>query len=159
MSTVRGTRGYLAPEWLGSDEITAKADVYSFGMLLLQLVRGVSSDYDRWHLREWAHECIATNKLTFSALFEEAITTAAPREAELVSQEEQEQMIRALKVGMWCVQQEPSQRPSMGGVVQMLEGSVWVAAPPYPAPLATHHLSASMISMSASGSFTTVSGR
>lgn len=36
VSTIRGTRGYLAPEWLKFVRpITAKADVYSFGMVLL----------------------------------------------------------------------------------------------------------------------------
>lgn len=36
VSTIRGTRGYLAPEWVEFNQpITAKADVYSFGMVLL----------------------------------------------------------------------------------------------------------------------------
>ncbi|KAI5077393.1 hypothetical protein GOP47_0007217 [Adiantum capillus-veneris] len=35
---VHGTRGYLAPEWLHSGEVTSKIDVYSYGMLLLELV-------------------------------------------------------------------------------------------------------------------------
>ncbi|MBA0837763.1 hypothetical protein Goarm_009892 [Gossypium armourianum] len=43
MSMARGTRGYMAPEWLKPDPITPKADVYSFGMVLLELVSGVRS--------------------------------------------------------------------------------------------------------------------
>ncbi|GLJ05006.1 hypothetical protein SUGI_0009280 [Cryptomeria japonica] len=39
-SKIRGTRGYLAPEWTMNLPITAKADVYSFGILLLELVNG-----------------------------------------------------------------------------------------------------------------------
>ncbi|RCV19730.1 LOW QUALITY PROTEIN: hypothetical protein SETIT_3G408600v2 [Setaria italica] len=39
-TTMRGTRGYLAPEWLMNAPITDKADVYSFGMVLLEIVRG-----------------------------------------------------------------------------------------------------------------------
>ncbi|MCO5605067.1 hypothetical protein L7F22_059245 [Adiantum nelumboides] len=38
VTAVHGTRGYLAPEWLHSGEVTAKVDVYSYGMLLLELV-------------------------------------------------------------------------------------------------------------------------
>lgn len=34
LTTIRGTRGYLAPEWISGMAITAKADVYSFGMML-----------------------------------------------------------------------------------------------------------------------------
>ena len=37
---MRGTRGYLAPEWLSNAAISDRADVYSFGMVLLELVRG-----------------------------------------------------------------------------------------------------------------------
>ena len=38
VTMVRGTRGYLAPEWISNRPITVKADVYSFGMLLLEIV-------------------------------------------------------------------------------------------------------------------------
>ncbi|CAA6675520.1 unnamed protein product [Spirodela intermedia] len=40
VSRARGTRGYMAPEWMVNQEITAKADVYSFGVVLLELVTG-----------------------------------------------------------------------------------------------------------------------
>ncbi|XP_028184789.1 probable serine/threonine-protein kinase PBL19 [Glycine soja] len=37
---VRGTRGYLAPEWVSNHPITVKADVYNYGMLLLEIIGG-----------------------------------------------------------------------------------------------------------------------
>lgn len=37
---MRGTRGYLAPEWIANTAISDRTDVYSFGMVLLELVRG-----------------------------------------------------------------------------------------------------------------------
>lgn len=37
---VRGTRGYVAPEWLSNHQITIKSDVYSFSMVLLEIVGG-----------------------------------------------------------------------------------------------------------------------
>ncbi|KAM0059052.1 putative protein kinase RLK-Pelle-SD-2b family [Helianthus debilis subsp. tardiflorus] len=40
LTTMRGTQGYLAPEWLSGVPVTAKADVFSYGMLLFELVCG-----------------------------------------------------------------------------------------------------------------------
>ncbi|XP_039169181.1 G-type lectin S-receptor-like serine/threonine-protein kinase At2g19130 [Eucalyptus grandis] len=40
LTTMRGTRGYLAPEWISGVAITAKADVYSYGMILFEFVLG-----------------------------------------------------------------------------------------------------------------------
>lgn len=45
---------------------------------------------------------------------------------------EEEELIRALKVAFWCIQDEVSMRPSMGEVVKMLEGSVDINIPPMP---------------------------
>jgi serine/threonine protein kinase len=38
LTTMRGTIGYLAPEWISGTVITAKVDVYSYGMLLMEIV-------------------------------------------------------------------------------------------------------------------------
>ncbi|CAD5196323.1 unnamed protein product [Musa acuminata subsp. malaccensis] len=43
-----------------------------------------------------------------------------------------EQLERALLVSLWCIQEQPSQRPSMGKVVQMLEGVSAIDRPPAP---------------------------
>ncbi|KAH9310701.1 hypothetical protein KI387_025736, partial [Taxus chinensis] len=40
LTTTRGTRGYLAPEWISGLPITTKVDVYSFGMMLLEIISG-----------------------------------------------------------------------------------------------------------------------
>lgn len=45
---------------------------------------------------------------------------------------EEEELLRALKVGFWCIQDEVNMRPSMSEVVMMLEGSVEVNEPPMP---------------------------
>ncbi|KAJ0858236.1 putative protein kinase RLK-Pelle-SD-2b family [Helianthus annuus] len=39
-TTLRGTRGYLAPEWITNYAISEKSDVYSYGMVLLEIISG-----------------------------------------------------------------------------------------------------------------------
>ncbi|KAH9289830.1 hypothetical protein KI387_033947, partial [Taxus chinensis] len=59
LTTTRGTRGYLAPEWISSLLITTKVDVYSFGMNLLEIISGrrnmdQSMHESRKYFPEWA---------------------------------------------------------------------------------------------------------
>lgn len=45
---------------------------------------------------------------------------------------EEEELVRALRVAFWCIQDEVFMRPTMGEVVKMLEGSVEINKPPMP---------------------------
>lgn len=45
---------------------------------------------------------------------------------------EEEELERALKTGLWCIQDEVVMRPSMGDVLKMLEGSLEINTPPMP---------------------------
>lgn len=45
---------------------------------------------------------------------------------------DEEELMRALKVAFWCIQDEISTRPPMGEVVRMLEGSININTPPMP---------------------------
>lgn len=59
VTMVRGTRGYLAPEWVSNRPVTVKADVYSYGMLLLEIIGGrrnldMSFDADDFFFPGWA---------------------------------------------------------------------------------------------------------
>ncbi|KAJ8551251.1 hypothetical protein K7X08_000621 [Anisodus acutangulus] len=125
-SHVRGTRGYLAPEWLANLPITSKSDVYSYGMVLLEIVSGkrnfeVSEETNRKKCSLWAYE-----------EFERG-NTEAILDKKLSKQEmNMEQVIRAIQVSFWCIQEQPSQRPTMGKVVQMLEGVMEIDRPPAP---------------------------
>ncbi|KAJ8541661.1 hypothetical protein K7X08_002477 [Anisodus acutangulus] len=125
-SHVRGTRGYLAPEWLANLPITSKSDVYSYGMVLLEIVSGkrnfeVSEETNRKKCSLWAYE-----------EFERG-NTEAIIDKKLSNQEmNMEQAIRAIRVSFWCIQEQPSQRPTMGKVVQMLEGVMEIDRPPAP---------------------------
>ncbi|KAM7519150.1 hypothetical protein LguiB_018112 [Lonicera macranthoides] len=126
LTSVRGTRGYLAPEWLANLPITSKSDIYSYGMVLLEIVSGrrnfeISDETNRKKFSLWAYE-----------EFEKGNAQAIV-DKRLQSQEvDMEQVKRAIEVSFWCIQEQPSQRPMMGKVVQMLEGITDIEKPPAP---------------------------
>lgn len=126
LKSVRGTRGYLAPEWLANLPITSKSDVYSYGMVLLEIVSGrrnfdVSKETNHMKFSVWAYE--EFEKGNFYAIVDKRL----PR-----NEIDMEQLIRAILVSFWCIQEQPSQRPMMGKVVQMLEGITEIDKPPAP---------------------------
>ncbi|KAI4999898.1 hypothetical protein ZWY2020_004487 [Hordeum vulgare] len=122
---VRGTRGYLAPEWYrGAGPVTVKADVYSYGVVLLEIVtcrRGMEMEEagEERTLMELAYECLLRGEVTRAMNSDEVVDAAAVE--------------RAAKVGIWCVQGEPESRPSIKSVILMLEGHLEVPFPPPPA--------------------------
>ncbi|KAF2321327.1 hypothetical protein GH714_038702 [Hevea brasiliensis] len=72
-TAIRGTKGYVAPEWFRNMPVTVKADVYSFGVLLLEIICGrkcvdTEVSAERAILTEWAYDCYEDGII--SALFE-----------------------------------------------------------------------------------------
>lgn len=128
VTTVHGTRGYLAPEWFSNLPITTKADVFSFGMLLLEIVSGRSNfsfsstalTTNRWCFPVWAFEQMRDENL-FEVM-----------DASMLATIDYEQVERVMKVAFWCIQKDIAARPSMGKVVQMLLGNVPILDPPPP---------------------------
>lgn len=128
-TSVRGTRGYLAPEWYrGAGPVTVKADVYSYGVVLLETVacrrsmemEETAGEEERT-LADWAYEWLLVKSEAKSAMSSDETVEAAEVE-------------RVVRVAMWCVQVEPQSRPSMDGVILMLQGRLEV---PFPPPLAS----------------------
>ncbi|KAK2967703.1 hypothetical protein RJ640_027743 [Escallonia rubra] len=126
LRSVRGTRGYLAPEWLANLPITSKSDVYSYGMVLLEIVSGrrnyeVSPETNCKKFSLWAYE--EFEKSNVEAIIDKRFSS---------HEVDMEQVMRAIQVSFWCIQEQPSQRPMMGKVVQMLEGIIEIEKPPAP---------------------------
>ncbi|KAJ4966871.1 hypothetical protein NE237_018720 [Protea cynaroides] len=149
LTSVRGTRGYLAPEWLANLPITSKSDVYSYGMVLLEIVSGrrnfeVSEDTGRKKFSLWAYE--EFDRGNMESIVDKRLTEHGM---------DLEQVIRAIQVSFWCIQEQPSQRPVMGKVVQMLEGTIATEKPP--APKATAQGSMNDTSMNVSSTVSAVS--
>lgn len=113
---IAGTAGYLAPEYALGGQLTMKADVYSFGVLILEIVSGRSSAISNWggtqkYLLEWAWQLYEEGKLL------ELVDT------ELGEFSEQD-VIRFIKVAFFCTQAAAIRRPLMSQVVEMLSRNI-----------------------------------
>ncbi|KAL3647626.1 hypothetical protein CASFOL_008594 [Castilleja foliolosa] len=126
LTNIRGTKGYVAPEWFRNMKITAKVDVYSFGVVLLEIVccrksvEAMEFGGENPILTDWVWDCFVDGRL--DALVE--------NDAEAMSN--RQTLERYLRVGIWCIQEDASLRPTMRKAFQMLEGSVEVGVPDSP---------------------------
>ncbi|XP_044972013.1 G-type lectin S-receptor-like serine/threonine-protein kinase At2g19130 [Hordeum vulgare subsp. vulgare] len=132
LTTFRGTIGYLAPEWLSGIAITPKVDVYSFGMVLFEIISG---------RRNSAEENSGISDLVeyfpiqvIRKLHGEDMQSLVdPRLEGMFDLEKAE---RVCKVALWCIQDNESHRPTMSEVVHVLEGLNEIDLLPMPRLLA-----------------------
>ncbi|XP_030447759.1 G-type lectin S-receptor-like serine/threonine-protein kinase LECRK3 [Syzygium oleosum] len=129
-TNIRGTRGYVAPEWFRNLPITVKVDVYSYGVLLLEIIccrsclrSEVSSEREGELLTDWAYDCFMHGRL-------DALVEGDPE-----GLSDRTKLKNLVMTAFWCIQEDPSLRPTMKKVTQMLEGAVKVPVPPCPFPL------------------------
>ncbi|KAL5763437.1 hypothetical protein ACOSP7_019701 [Xanthoceras sorbifolium] len=117
MTAARGTVGYIAPELYSRNfgEVSYKSDIFSYGMMLLEMV-GCRKNNDltvenqsQIYFPEWVY-----NRLSQG------------REISLKIEEDGDEEIakKLAIVGLWCIQWNPIDRPSMTMVMQMLEGDL-----------------------------------
>ncbi|KAK4771496.1 hypothetical protein SAY87_032028 [Trapa incisa] len=112
---VAGTLGYLAPEYAVNGRLTRKADVYSFGVLLVEIVCGRNNTNTKLPLGE-------QYLLEKTWEFYEQRELVGLVDAALNGDFDAEEACRFLKVGLLCTQDTPNKRPSMSAVVKMLTG-------------------------------------
>ncbi|KAK3426281.1 hypothetical protein EUGRSUZ_F02764 [Eucalyptus grandis] len=112
---ILGTLGYLAPEYAENGMVSIRTDVYAYGMVLLQLISGrkvvdPKSDKPHQSLRQWAEPLL--EKMELHELIDDRI-------GECYDTYELYLMAKATHL---CLKRNPELRPSMGEVVQILEG-------------------------------------
>ncbi|ERN12904.1 hypothetical protein AMTR_s00050p00189240 [Amborella trichopoda] len=112
---VMGTFGYVAPEYAMTGHLLVKSDVYSYGVVLLELLSGrkpvdMSQPQGQENLVTWARPLLTT-KEGLSLLIDPC----------LAGKYEFEDMAKVAAIASMCVQPEASQRPFMGEVVQALK--------------------------------------
>lgn len=129
MTGARGTRGYVAPEWNKNVPISVKTDVYSYGIMLLEILccrRNIEvhvPEPEAVSLSTWAYNCFVAGKL--NKLFPWEVV------------DDKTAVENMVKVALWCIQDEAFLRPTMKSVVLMLEGVTDIAIPPCPASYST----------------------
>uniref|UniRef100_A0ACD5ZX15 Uncharacterized protein n=1 Tax=Avena sativa TaxID=4498 RepID=A0ACD5ZX15_AVESA len=116
----RGTIGYIAPEVFsrGIGAVTSKSDVYSYGMMVLEM-SGARRSMDGGEVP--GSETSSSSKYFPQCLYE-GLDRFCARACE-IDGEASELVRKMVVVGLWCVQISPSDRPSMSRVVEMLEKS------------------------------------
>ncbi|KAI3467863.1 hypothetical protein Pfo_024526 [Paulownia fortunei] len=133
VSRIRGTPGYMAPEWTRPDQITSKADVYSYGLVLLEIVSGSRNfaqldskvESDQWFFPRWAFDKVF-KEMNVEDILDPHIKHTYDSRAHF------DMINRMVKTAMWCLQDRPEIRPSMGKVAKMLEGTIEITEPKKP---------------------------
>lgn len=117
-TAIAGTLGYMAPEYLAHGQLTEKADVYSFGVLMLEIVTGrqnnrsKTSEYsDSLVSIAWKHFQLGT----VEELFDPNLILHNHDNDDFKNE-----ALRVVHVGLLCTQEAPSLRPSMSTVLRML---------------------------------------
>ncbi|GLJ51265.1 hypothetical protein SUGI_1090460 [Cryptomeria japonica] len=125
LTTTRGTRGYLAPEWISGLPITPKVDVYSFGMMLLEIISGrrnldLKVEESRLYFPTWASSQIQSGNII------ELVDSKIASEADV------REVRRAAVVAGLCIRDDENERPNMSEVVKILEGTMEAPIPQIP---------------------------
>ncbi|XP_010271102.1 PREDICTED: serine/threonine-protein kinase BRI1-like 2 [Nelumbo nucifera] len=122
VSTLAGTPGYVPPEYYQSFRCTAKGDVYSLGVVLLELLTGKrptdKEDFGDTNLVGWVKMRVREGK--GKEVIDPELLSAAIKGGEDHQREEVKEMTRYLEITMQCVEDFPSKRPNMLQVVTML---------------------------------------
>ncbi|KAK2983683.1 hypothetical protein RJ640_023217 [Escallonia rubra] len=126
LTAARGTLGYIAPElfFKSIGGVSYKADVYSFGMLLMEMVGR------RKNVNAYADH---SSKIYFPSWIYDRIEQGGDMELGNVSEDVRKLARKMTLVALWCIQMKPVDRPSMSKVLDMLEGEVGLLQiPPKP---------------------------
>ncbi|XP_057781702.1 probable serine/threonine-protein kinase PBL5 isoform X2 [Salvia miltiorrhiza] len=119
---VMGTYGYCAPDYAMTGQLNFKSDIYSFGVVLLEILTGRRAiDYTRsgpeQNLVDWARPLFKDRK-KFHEMADPALEGRYPVRG----------LYQALAIAAMCIQEQPNIRPQIGDIVKALK---YLASQPY----------------------------
>ncbi|GKU89110.1 hypothetical protein SLEP1_g3297 [Rubroshorea leprosula] len=126
LTAARGTPGYIAPElfYKNIGGVSYKADVYSFGMLLMEMVG------KRRNFKEFVNQL---SEVYFPTWIYDQFDRGEDIDLGDVTNVEKNIVKKMVIVALWCVQMKPVIRPSMTKVLEMLESEIeLLKMPPRP---------------------------
>ncbi|KAF7824843.1 leucine-rich repeat receptor-like protein kinase TDR [Senna tora] len=116
MSVIAGSYGYIAPEYAYTLQVDEKSDIYSFGVVLMELLTGkrsVDAEFgDGNSVVDWIRSKIKTKNGIEGILDKNVGAGCGPI---------REEMIQMLRIALLCTSRNPADRPSMRDVVLMLQ--------------------------------------
>ncbi|KAB8104340.1 hypothetical protein EE612_037187, partial [Oryza sativa] len=114
MSAIAGSYGYIAPEYAFTMKVTEKCDIYSFGVVLLELVTGQSPIQPLEQGGDLVNlvRRMTNSSTTNSEIFDSRLNLNSRRVLEEIS--------LVLKIALFCTSESPLDRPSMREVISML---------------------------------------
>ncbi|KAK7259278.1 hypothetical protein RIF29_24880 [Crotalaria pallida] len=111
MSKLEGTCGYFAPEYLTHGKVGEKNDVYSYGIVLLEIITGRRAlDHLQQSIMLWAKPLLDTNNIKNLV------------DPSLGDDYDRKEMDRVVLTASLCVEQSPLLRPRMSQVIVLLKG-------------------------------------
>ncbi|XP_004492313.1 putative receptor protein kinase ZmPK1 [Cicer arietinum] len=119
-SMIRGTRGYMAPEWIFNFPITSKVDVYSYGIVVLEMITGKSptigiKNFNEEEVCDGRLVTWVRDKMNSLSWLEEIV------DPQIGSNYDKIKMEVLTKVALDCVLEDRDSRPTMSKVVEMLQ--------------------------------------
>ncbi|CAL1397641.1 unnamed protein product [Linum trigynum] len=122
---VVGTLGYMSPEYLLAGMFSEKSDVFSFGVLVLEIVSGrktTSFHYEEHHPSLLSYAWRSWEKSWGVDMADETVAESS----------KPSEVSRCMNVGLLCVQDHASDRPTMASVLSMLSGETSLPRPSKP---------------------------
>ncbi|KAL9258679.1 Cysteine-rich receptor-like protein [Drosera capensis] len=134
---IMGTYGYMAPEYAMTGHFSDKSDIFSFGVIILEIVSGQRRKYFTWKQTEEALLHQAWRLWNEGAVLEFV-------DKEMCENFPCEEVIKCIHIGLLCIQEVPARRPKIGFIIALLNGE----AVDIPSPTAPYYLSSSSIEAS-----------